>query len=239
MSNAVVRKYFTYLILVIILLGTILQAGCQPVEGINISWDFSYLLSHCNVPALVEPALVEPATPVEGSPFTFYFPPAFFSTFPFSVGEFIDLLLQDLTSPESEITCSDLPNDIVLYMSDSKGTRVIPNDSTLTFLADATEDTLLFFGPSQKSDEFVRLTLFGYVMDGNSSCVLWSLDGTPNLRANEKCGGEVDLVCTVKLVEKNLKYNCKDGYDWLGFNIIHDSHWLSWADQFASKNGNK
>jgi len=236
MSNTVVRKYITLVILVIMLLSTVLQAGCQPIDGINISWDFSYLLSHCNTPVLVEPLSVDSATPVEGSPFTFYLPPAIFSTFPYSVGEFIDLILQQLTSPDSELTCSDLPNDIVLYMQDSKGTRVIPNDSMLTFLADATENTLLYFGPHQ-ADENIRLTLFGYVMDGNHSCVLWSLDSTPNLRANEKCGGEVELVCTVKLVEKELKYVCKDGHEGLGQQIVNDPQWKSWAEKFASKNG--
>jgi len=122
-------------------------------------------------------------------------------------------------------------------MNDSNGTRVIPNDSTLAFLAGATETTYLYFGPTPKNGEIVRLTLYGYVFDDGRSCVLWSLDGMPNTRPNEKCGGDVKLVCTVKLVEKELKYDCRDGYDWLGFNITHDSQWLSWAHNFASQNG--
>ena len=81
------------------------------------------------------------------------------------------------------------------------------------------------------------MTLFGYVMDGNRSCVLWSLDGSPNLRASEKCGGEVELVCTVRLVGKELKPDCDGGYDWLGEQIINDPEWKSWAEKFASKNG--
>jgi hypothetical protein len=234
MSKTSVSKSVSLMIVTIILLSSIILAGCSPIKptdgGIYITWNYSYVLSSCDLP---------PLEPFGSFPMLWYSQPdEFKGASDTTVGQIIDELLS-LNNPESEFTCPSMPNDIVLYMSDSKGTHVIPNDSTLTFLADATENTLLFFGPSHKSKEFVRLTLFGYVTDGNSSCVLWSLDGTPNLRANEKCGGEVELVCTVKLVEKNLKYNCKDGYDWLGFNIIHDSHWLSWADQFASKNGNK
>jgi hypothetical protein len=88
------------------------------------------------------------------------------------------------------------------------------------------------------SSEVTRLTLFGYIEeDGKSSCTLWSLDGSKNLRPDEKCGANVELVCTVKLVDSILKYECEDGYDWLGYNIAHDSKWVSWAEKFATING--
>jgi hypothetical protein len=89
------------------------------------------------------------------------------------------------------------------------------------------------------SSENVRLTLFGYVNDDNKSCVLWSLDGSRPVNVDSKCGGGSELVCTVKLVEKKLKYNCDGGYDWLGEQIVRDPQWLAWADKFASMNGKK
>ena len=98
-------------------------------------------------------------------------------------------------------------------------------------------DFIVFKGPSASED--VRLTLFGYVNGDGQSCVLWSLDGSRNLNVADKCGSEAELVCTVKLVEKHLKYDCEGGYDWLGEQIVHDPQWLSWADKFASMNGNK
>ncbi len=89
------------------------------------------------------------------------------------------------------------------------------------------------------TSENVRLTLYGYVNDGGKSCVLWSLDGARPVNVDTKCGGGSELVCTVKLVEKKLKYDCEGNYDWLGEQIVNDSKWLAWADKFASKNGNK
>lgn len=231
MFKTSVRKSVPLVIVAVILVSGLFLAGCspEPYPGINIVWDFSYLISKCDIPQ-------EEEVPVEES-FIVYFQPSEFASFPFMVGEFIDLLLAELLDPESP--CSDVPIDVVLYMRDSNGKRVIPDDSTFAFLEGATEDTYLFFGPAPKNGEITRLTLYGYVFDDGRSCVLWSLDGSPNARANEKCGGEVELVCTVKLVEKELKPDCEEGYDWLGFNIAHDSQWVSWADQFASKNGNK
>ena len=228
MFKASVRKGVSLTVVAVILLSGALLAGCSPdpYPGINIAWDFSYLFSKCD--------FSESEIPIEET-FLVYFEPGEFETFSGTVGEFIDELLAIL--PEAELPCSGFPTNIALYMRDSNGTRVIPDDSSLVFLADATEDTFLYFGPASKHGEAVRLTLFGYVMDGNNSCVLWSLDGTPNAHADEKCGGEAKLVCTVKLVDKNLKYSCKDGYDWLGNQIVTDPDWKSWAEQFASKNG--
>jgi hypothetical protein len=97
----------------------------------------------------------------------------------------------------------------------------------------------LIFNASHKGTENIRLTLFGYVNDDNKSCVLWSLDGSRPVNVDNKCGGGSELVCTVKLVEKKLKYNCDGGYDWLGEQIVRDPQWLAWADKFASMNGNK
>jgi hypothetical protein len=226
MLKTSVRKSVSLVIVTVILLSSMLLAGCQPFpyeEGINIVWDFSYLFSKCEIPQ-----------EAEMPPVIWYFQPAEFETFPFTtVGELIDLLLGDPESPCSILT------DVTLYLRDSSGTRVVPNDSTFAFLTGATETTYLYFGPAPKNGQIIRLTLFGYVFDDGRSCVLWSLDGSRNANANEKCGGEVELVCTVRLVEKELKPDCKDGYDWLGFNIAHDSQWLSWAHEFASKNGNK
>ncbi len=221
-----VRKRVSLVLVTVILLGSLLLASCGPYE-INIILDLSYLVSSCD--------FLEEEVPLENQ---FNLPPEAFEEFPFTVGEFIDLLLAELTGPES--SCSKVPTDVVMYMQQvSSGTRMLPNDSTLNFLAGVTENTTLFFGPAPRNGEITRLTLFGYVFDDGGSCVLWSLDGSPNAHANEKCGGDVELVCTVRLVEKELKPDCKDGYDWLGFNIAHDSQWLSWAHEFASKNGNK
>lgn len=234
MFKASVRKSVSLAIVVIILLSSVLLAGCQPYyeEGFIIKWDFSYLFSKCVIPE--EETLEE--TP-EVDFFLLYFEPEEFSEFTGTVGEFIDYLLEWL--PTLNLPCSGFPTDVALYMSDSNGTRVLPDDSTLNFLMDATEFTDLYFGPTPKNGEIVRLTLFGYVFDNGGSCVLWSLDGSPNAHPNDKCGGEVELVCTVRLVGKELKPDCDEGYDWLGFNIAHDSKWLSWAHEFASKNGNK
>jgi hypothetical protein len=88
-------------------------------------------------------------------------------------------------------------------------------------------------------EQVTRLTLFGYVDSNDKSCILWSLDGARNLNVAEKCGGETELVCTVKLIDKDLKYDCEDGYDWLGEQIINDPEWLKWAHSFASMNGKK
>jgi hypothetical protein len=98
-------------------------------------------------------------------------------------------------------------------------------------------DFVIFKAPS--ASENARLTLYGYVNDGGKSCVLWSLDGSHPLNVDKKCGGGTELVCKVKLVDKNFKYDCEGGYDWLGEQIVHDPQWLSWADKFASMNGNK
>jgi hypothetical protein len=228
MFKASVRKSISLGFVTIILLSSALLAGCAPegYNGVKIIWDISYLFSQCGYP----PEEMPPEDAL-----ILYLLPEGVASFPFTVGEIIDLLLSDLTGPESP--CSKVPTDVALYMRDSNGTRVIPDDSTLAFLAGATEDTYLYFGPTPKNGEIVRLTLFGYVFDDGGSCVLWSLDGSPNAQPNEKCGSEVELVCTVRLVEKELKPDCKDGYDWLGFNIAHDSQWLSWAHSFASQNG--
>jgi len=94
------------------------------------------------------------------------------------------------------------------------------------------------FRTSSKSEN-LRLTLFGYVNGDGKSCVLWSLDRSRNHNVAEKCGGGAELVCTVKLVEKYLKYDCDGGYDWLGQQIVNDPKWLAWADKFASMNGKK
>ena len=98
-------------------------------------------------------------------------------------------------------------------------------------------DLAVFKAPS--ASENVRLTLYGYVNDDGKSCVLWSLDGSRPVNVDAKCGGGSELVCTVKLVEKKLKYDCEGSYDWLGEQIVNDSKWLAWADKFASMNGNK
>ena len=226
MFRAFVRKSVSLVVVIVILLGSMLLASCGPYE-INIILDLSYLVSNCDLSEEETPDLTK-----------LYLPPDAFEEFPFTVGEFIAILLADLTGPDS--TCSNVPTDVALYVTSlTEGTRILPNDSTLNFLAGVTEETTLYFGPAPKNGEITRLTLFGYVFDDGGSCVLWSLDGSPNARPNEKCGGEVELVCTVRLVEKELKPNCKDGYDWLGFNIAHDSQWLSWAHEFASQNGNK
>jgi hypothetical protein len=87
--------------------------------------------------------------------------------------------------------------------------------------------------------DVTRLTLFGYVNDNNKSCVLWSLDGSRPVNVDTKCGGGSELACTVKLVEKDLKYDCEGSYDWLGEQIVNDPKWLAWAHNFASMNGNK
>jgi hypothetical protein len=105
------------------------------------------------------------------------------------------------------------------------------------FLAPGMVYLAIFKAPA--SSENIRLTLFGYVNDDGKSCVLWSLDGSRNHNVAEKCGGGSELVCTVKLVEKNLKYDCDGGYDWLGEQIVNDPKWLAWADKFANMNGKK
>ena len=96
----------------------------------------------------------------------------------------------------------------------------------------------LVFDASPKAEN-VRLTLYGYVNGDNQSCVLWSLDGSHPVNVDTKCGSGAELVCTVKLVGKNLQYNCDGGYDWLGEQIVKDPKWLSWANNFASMNGKK
>lgn len=106
-----------------------------------------------------------------------------------------------------------------------------------TFAPNVILQLAVFKAPS--ATENVRLTLFGYVNDDGKSCVLWSLDGSRNHNVEEKCGGGAELVCTVKLVEKNLEYDCDGGYDWLGEQIVNDPQWLAWADKFASMNGKK
>ena len=191
-------------------------AGCspEPYPGINIVWDFSYLFSKCGYSLKKKCHL---KMPFDGCIFC----PRSLLVFPYTVGEFIEILLANLTNRITLLKCAYRCSSFIC-VTESNGTRVIPNNSTLDFLAGVTEDTTLYFGPAPKNGEIVRLTLFGYVFDDGGSCVLWSLDGSPNARANEKCGGEVELVCTVRLVEKELKPDCKDGYDWLGFNIAHD-----------------
>ena len=99
--------------------------------------------------------------------------------------------------------------------------------------------SVAIFKAPVKGQENLRLTLFGYVNDDGKSCVLWSLDGSHPVNVDSKCGGGSELVCTVKLVEKKLKYNCEGGYDWLGEQIVNDPKWLEWAHKFASMNGNK
>ena len=96
---------------------------------------------------------------------------------------------------------------------------------------------LVYRAPSNA--ENVRLTLYGYINGDNQSCVLWSLDGAHPVNVDTKCGSGAELVCTVKLVGKNLQYKCDGGYDWLGEQIIKDPKWLSWANNFASMNGKK
>ena len=95
------------------------------------------------------------------------------------------------------------------------------------------------FKAQPKSSENLRLTLYGYVNDNDKSCVLWSLDGARNVNVGDKCGGGAELVCTVKLVERDLIYDCEGSYDWLGQQIVNDPKWLEWADKFANMNGKK
>jgi hypothetical protein len=96
----------------------------------------------------------------------------------------------------------------------------------------------LIFNNTHKM-EVPRLTLYGYVSGNNHTCVLWSINGALPNNVNKTCGMDVKLVCTVKLIEKKLDYDCKSGYDWLGKQILNDPQWLSWADKFASMNGHK
>lgn len=122
----------------------------------------------------------------------------------------------------------------------SIGTYIKPDPSDLLsdhYSGPGSVHLAIFKAPA--TSENIRLTLFGYVNDDGKSCVLWSLDGSRNHNVAEKCGGGAELVCTVKLVEKNLKYDCDGGYDWLGEQIVNDPKWLAWADKFANMNGNK
>jgi len=97
---------------------------------------------------------------------------------------------------------------------------------------------VVFKSPHHHS-EIPRLTLYGYVSDSNQSCVLWSLQGALPVNVDKTCGSKVKLVCTVQLFGRELKYDCKGGYDWLGQQIVNDPKWLAWADRFASMNGHK
>jgi hypothetical protein len=86
-----------------------------------------------------------------------------------------------------------------------------------------------------KHEPGARLTLYGYDLGGGKSCVLYSLDGSHPINVDKTCGGKAELVCTVKLIGKDLKYDCADGHESMGFNIAHDPKWLSWADKFARR----
>jgi hypothetical protein len=237
MFKTSVRKSVSLMVVAVILLSGILLAGClpyQPEEGPYIKVDFSYLLGSCDFSEMPDG---EESGPF---PMVWYLEPDDFGFLEDmfgegTVGDMIDFLLAGLTSPDSP--CSNVPSDVALFAGEPGQGVLVPNDTPFEQVFSITQSFSYYFGPSQKNGEFVRLTLFGYVFDDGGSCVLWSLDGSPNTRPNEKCGGDVKLVCTVKLVEKKLKYDCKDGYDWLGFNITHDSQWLSWAHNFASQNG--
>ena len=99
--------------------------------------------------------------------------------------------------------------------------------------------SVAIFKAPLKGQENLRLTLFGFVNGDGKSCVLWSLDGARNVNVGDKCGGDVELVCTVELVDKELIYDCEGSYDWLGEQIVNDPQWLEWAHKFASKNGKK
>jgi hypothetical protein len=85
--------------------------------------------------------------------------------------------------------------------------------------------------------EIPRLTLFGYVDSDDNSYVMWSLSGDRNINVKDKLGNNVTLVCTVHLVDYELRYECMDGYNWLGEEIVNDPKWISWANKFASRNG--
>ena len=227
MLKVSVRRRISLIIVVAVLIGSGLLAGCSPDLPASTPyavWDFSYLLSSCDFSGF----------PIDPFPMVWYWLPADFVGLP-TVGEFINGFVSALTSPTSPVHCSNVPTDVALFTD----THVVPDDTVLSSFASMTGITYLHFGPHPKNKEFVRLTLFGYLSEDNHSCVLWSLDGAYPLNVDKTCGGTVQLVCTVKLVEKDLKYDCKDGDDWLGFEIVHDPQWLSWADKFASKNGHR
>jgi hypothetical protein len=145
-------------------LSGILLAGCQPFyeEGFIIQWNYSYLWGSCDFSQL--------EIPFDPFPMVWYQLPDDPDSFPpqMTVDELIDLLV---TIPTNlNVPCSGIPTDVALYLNDSHGTRVVPDDSTLAFIAGITETTSLYFGPAPKNGEIVRLTLFGYVDDGGS-CV--------------------------------------------------------------------
>jgi len=128
------------------------------------------------------------------------------------------------------------PVVVLTHGCDGDGYSFIMSDSeTLATYAAACggmDLQIAAFKAHEKVD-VTRLTLFGYSLGDGKSCVLWSLDGNPNSNPNTKCGGEAELVCMVRLVEKELKYDCKDGYDGLGEKIVTDPQWKIWADKFA------
>jgi len=238
MSKISVHKSVSLAIVTVILLSSVLLAGCLPYppeEGSYIKVNLSYLLGSCDFSEVPDGEVSGPF------PMVWYLEPSdagwlgdVFGAG--TVGDMIDYLLAGLTSPGSP--CSNVPSDVALFAGEPGEGVLVPNDTPFSLVLSITQSFSYYFGPSHMDEnENVRLTLFGYVLDDGRSCVLWSLDGTPNLHANEKCGGEVELVCTVKLVDKELKYDCKDGHDGLGQEIVNDPQWQSWAEKFASKNG--
>jgi hypothetical protein len=217
------RKSILTLLILSIVFGSGLVSGCvgddEPVGGINIIWDYSYFVKLC---AVEIPEEVEPLG---------YSSPTEFAEVPFTVGELLEIIKSVLESSGSPCKGS---TDFYLYLKDSSGTRILPDSMHLSDLAGVTENTTLFFGPRDKDDS-ARLTLYGYSIGGGKSCVLWSLDGSTPINVDKKCGGEPELVCVVKLVGKDLKYDCEEGHESMGFNIAHDPKWLSWADKFARR----
>jgi hypothetical protein len=113
-----------------------------------------------------------------------------------------------------------------------------PSDLLTKYFPFGAYHVAIFKAP-HKTTEIPRLTLYGFVSGDNHTCVLWSLNGALPNNVNKACGMDVKPVCTVKLIEKKLEYECKSGYNWLGEQIVHDPQWLSWADKFASMNGHR
>ena len=154
-----------------------------------------------------------------------------------TIGEVRQALESMLGYPVVLLTHGCDEDNYSFIVSDSARVSDYACSSGPTLVAGGILQLAVFKKPS--SSESARLTLYGYVNDDGKSCVLWSLDGSHPVNVDSKCGGGSELVCTVKLVEKKLKYNCDGGYDWLGEQIVNDPKWLEWADKFASMNGKK
>ena len=65
-----------------------------------------------------------------------------------------------------------------------------------------------------------RLTLYGYIDSSDNTYVMWSLSGDRNINIKDKIGVDAELVCKLNLVGLELKYDCLEGYDWLGQQIV-------------------